>query len=269
MSSRYAKRVLGCVTTTSALALTGVLGMAPAAGAGVSPTIKVTTTTRTCVSATQAGCSTPIATIPANAQLQVICSRGSDYYVEDLAHRAYEGYVPQGNARNPPGGLVDCDTTTHPAIFAAANGLGDYGQTKYDGLCLEWVVAKWAAAGTPLPGADTAQEWWQQFGGNKSGLTGKAYAWDTGGSRFTTPPRGALVFWWGTPRYPQYDSDAGHVAISVGNGLVVTTKTGTQPGVHIASIASITQAAGGSGSGPGSGTEAGWVMPIKGYQIEP
>jgi hypothetical protein len=252
-----------------ALALTGMLGLSPAAGASAIPTINATTTTRTCVTTTQAGCSTPVATIPVNAQLQVICSRGNDYYVEDLAHRAYEGFVSKASVRSAPGGLVDCDTTAHPAIFAAANGLGDYGQTKYDGACLTWVIEKWAGAGTSLPGAGTAAEWWQQFEGNKSGLAGRGYAWDTGGSRFTTPPRGALVFWWGSPRYPQYESQDGHVAISIGNGLVVSTEAGAQRGVHIASIASITQAAGGSGSGPGSGNEAGWVMPIKGYQIQP
>lgn len=257
-----------------ALALVGILG-APAAGASTTPTMTVTTTTATCVDTAQRGCTDPLATIPANAQLQVICSRGGDYYVEDLANRAYEGYVPQSHVRSAPGGLGDCDTTAHPAIFAAANGLGLYGSTKYDYLCLTYVIAMWQEAGTTLPDPPlgingTAIQWWQAYENNTGKLKGTGYAWDTNSSnvRFATPPRGALVFWWGSNEYPQYDSEDGHVAISLGNGWVVSTLAGKVAGVHIATVASITAAAKDGNSGPGSGTEAGWVMPIKGYEIQ-
>src|ERR1700722_19252171 len=124
MKTRSAWRLLGALP---ALALAGVLAPAPAASASATPTITATTTTRACAS-NDAGCSTPVATIPGNAQLQLICSRASDYYVEDLADRAYEGFVPKTSVRSAPGGLTDCDTASHPAIYAAANALGDYGK---------------------------------------------------------------------------------------------------------------------------------------------
>jgi len=235
--------------------------------------MKVTTTTVTCVSTAQKGCTDPLATIPANAQLQVICSRGADYYVEDLAHRAYEGFVPQSHVSSAPSGLVDCDTTSHPAIFAAANGLGNVGQTNYWQLCLKFAADMWKEAGTALPspplGANgTAIQWWQAYENNTGKLSGAGYAWDTstGNSRFTTPPRGALVFWWGN----NYSSD-GHVAIALGNGWVVSTsiQLNTAGPTYITTIASLTAASKVKGkTGLGSGTEVGWVMPIKGYQIQ-
>jgi hypothetical protein len=201
----------------------------------------------------------------------VVCSRGGDYYVEDLAHRAYEGYVLKNHVSNAPSGLADCDTTSHPAIFAAANGLGNVGQTNYAQLCLEFVANMWKEAGVTLPsppgGANgTAIQWWQAYVNNTGSLKGAGYAWDTSASndRFATPPRGALVFWWNN----NY-SAAGHVAIALGNGWVVSTQTGTSKATYIGTIASITKAGEVAGkTGPGSGTEAGWVVPIKGYQIQ-
>ncbi len=270
MRNRPARHLVSA-GTISALALVGAVVSAPVAGASTTPTITVTTTTVTCVDTAQSGCTDPVATISANAQLQVICSRGGDYYVEDLAHRAYEGYVPQSHVRNPPGGLGDCDTTAHPAIFAAANGLGNVGQTNYQGACLAFAITMWQDAGTTLPRLgqnSTAIQWWQTFVNNIGALKGAAYAWDTNASndRFTTPPRGALVFWWGN----NYSS-AGHVAIALGNGSVVSTTinpSGKGP-TFVTTIAYLTKEGEVAGkTGPGSGTEAGWVMPITGYQIQ-
>ena len=265
MRCKRLRRVLGSGIILS-LAPVGMLLSAPAAGASATPTMIVKTTTTTCVDTAQKGCTQSLATIPAKAQLQVICSRGGDYYVEDLADRAYEGYVPKAHVSNAPGGLVDCDTTAHPAIYAAANALGDVGKPVDPLACLTFVIDAWKGAGvSTIPGSDDPVTWWpanyKKFG----------WAWDTPGmARFTTPPRGALVFWYGTNKYPQYDSEDGHVAISIGNGWVVSTEQGNSgQDVHLVTIAQVTQQAGGSGSGPGSGTEMGWVMPINGYQIQP
>lgn len=266
MTKRIVGRCISVAGITPVLALVAALISAPVADASATPVITATTATRACAS-NDNGCSTTIATIPSGAQLQVICGRLSDYYVEDLANRALEGFVPETSVRYAPGGLEDCDTTAHPAIYAAANALGDVGQPVDPLLCLKFVVASWNGVGVAdIPSFSTADpvNWWPTYYG-KFG-----YAWDTGGPRLATPPRGALVFWYGTPKYPQYDSEDGHVAISLGNGWVVSTEQGSSgPNVHLVTIANVTQQAGGSGSGPGSGTEMGWVMPIPGYQIQP
>jgi CHAP domain len=274
MRSHAGRRLLS-TGIAPVLALAGVLVSVPSAGASATPTMTVTTTTVTCVNTAQKGCTDPIATIRGTAQVQVICSRGSDYYVEDLAHRAYEGYVPKSRVRSAPAGLVDCDTASHPAIFAAANGLGNVGQTNYAQECLEFAATMWREAGTMLPspplGANgTAIQWWQAYENNAGELKGFDYAWDASASngRFMTPPRGALVFWWGNNF-----SSAGHVAVALGNGWVVSTSTSTSPTsntpTYITTIASITAAGAVKGrTGAGSGTEAGWVMPVKGYQIQ-
>jgi hypothetical protein len=257
-------RLLGLAAIPS-LALAGMLLTAPAASASATPTLISAASTRVCAGGSS-WCSGIIAQIPANAQLQVICSRNSDYYVEDLANRALEGYVAKSNVRNPPGGLADCDTTHHPAFFAAANALGYYGSGDFGGLCLTFVIDMWKGTGVPnIPGSDDPVTWWPAYHGKLG------YAWDTSGPRFATPPRGALVFWYGTPNYPEQDSEDGHVAISLGDGWVISTETGNTAStdkVHIALISTITSEAGGHGSGPGSGKEIGWVMPIPGYQIQ-
>lgn len=201
-----------------------------------------------------------MATIPSGAQLQVICSRIGSYYVEDLANRALEGYVPKASVRNAPGGLADCDTIAHPAIYAAANALGYMNQNKDPGLCLPFVAQAWELAGKPIPdptqgASGTAQDWWYDYYGKLG------YAWDTGGARFKTPPRGALVFWHGDNNYPAQDSAAGHVAISLGNGWLVSTEEGGHADVHLLTISE-------RNAEPGVGAYLGWVMPIPGYQIQ-
>lgn len=245
-----------------ALALAAALVPASAAHAAPEAAIAATTATRACAGGGD-GCSTTIAVIPAGAQLQVICTWEGDYYVEDLANRALEGFVPTGDVRNAPG-VASCHTAAHPAIWAAANALGDVGKPIDPFYCLTFVVNAWSGTGVAaIPGSADPVTWWPAYQG-KFG-----WAWDTSGPRFATPPRGALVFWYGTNLYPQYDSEDGHVAISLGNGWVVSTEQGSSgPDVHLVTIATVTKQADGSGHGPGSGTEMGWVMPIPGYQIQ-
>jgi cell wall-associated NlpC family hydrolase len=62
-----------------------------------------------------------------------------------------------------------------------------------------------------------------------------------------TPPAGALVFWDATP-----NNSAGHVAISEGNGMAVSTDERSYPGVHEMTIAN---------RNTQGYTELGWVMP--------
>jgi cell wall-associated NlpC family hydrolase len=239
------------------LALVGALASAPAAGASATPTSINATSTHLCAGSAS-WCPDVIASVPVNAQLQVICSRVNSYYIEDLANRALEGFVAKSDVRNAPGGLGDCDTTAHPAIYAAANALGWMGQ-EYDPStgpfnCLQFVAAAWAGAGKPIPGDDDAIDWWNSYS--------KDYPRELSNQpRYGTPPRGALVFWAGTDSYPQDDSEDGHVAISVGNGWVVSTEQGNSgPDVHLVSISAVTKG--------GGGTYLGWIMPIPGYQIQ-
>jgi hypothetical protein len=199
-------------------------------------------------------CPDVIAAIPARAQVQVICSRAASFYVEDLADRALEGFVAQSDVASPPSGLVDCDTTAHPAIYAAANALGWMTQPHLPLYCLEFVPDAWSQAGRAIPSYDDAIDWWDSHS--------TAYSRELPGEpRYNTPPRGALVFWKGTNSYPQYDSEDGHVAISVGNGQVISTEQGNSgPDVHIVGISAVTA--------EGGGTYLGWIMPISGYQIQ-
>jgi hypothetical protein len=252
MNKRTVVRILGCVAIPS-FALTTSVVTASAAGASPTPTIISTTSTHLCAGSAS-WCPDVIATIPAHAQLQVICSRVSSYYVEDLANRALEGFIVKSDVANAPGGLTDCDTAGHPAIYAAANALGWMGQDHDPLYCLQFVADSWAEAGKPIPSDDDAIDWWNAF-------SAKYPRELPGQPRYGTPPRGALVFWSGTDKYPQYDSEDGHVAISVGNGWVVSTEQGNSgPDVHLVSISAVT--------GAGGGTYLGWIMPIPGYQIQ-
>lgn len=233
------------------LALGGVLASTPTANASTTPMIINATSTYLCAS-NASWCPRVIASVPANAQLQVICSRINSYYIEDLANRALEGFVAKSDVRNAPGGLADCDTPAHPAIYAAANALGWMGQIHDVGWCLQFVSDAWTEAGTSIHSAYDAADWWNEYRG-KFG-----YAWDTGGTRFTTPPRGALVFW-GTSKNSPY----GHVAISVGNGWLVSTEEGAvnTNAVHTLTINQRNNIG-------YTNSYLGWVMPIPGYQIQ-
>ena len=252
MNKRSVLHLFVCMAIP-AFTLISSLTTASAAGASPTPTINSTTSTHLCAGS-GSWCPDVIASIPAHAQLQVICSRNSSYYVEDLANRALEGFVAQSDVANAPGGLGDCDTTLHPAIYAAANALG-WMKQDYDALeCLQFVADSWKGAGKPMPNDDDAIDWWNDYSAR--------YARELPGQpRYGTPPRGALVFWAGTNAYPQYLSQDGHVAISVGNGWVVSTEQGNSgPAVHLVSISAVTAA--------GGGAYLGWIMPIPGYQIQ-
>jgi cell wall-associated NlpC family hydrolase len=126
------------------------------------------------------------------------------------------------------------------------------GQNYDVGWCLQFVSDAWAEAGISIHSAYDAADWWNAYRGEFG------YAWDTGGARFTTPPRGALVFW-GTSK----DSPDGHVAISVGNGWLVSTEEGSvnTDAVHLLTINQ-------RNSDGYASSYLGWVMPISGYQIQ-
>ena len=253
VSSRFGRAWALLAAAGTALAATMIAG-APMASASTPPMVISATPAHLCAGPAS-WCPDVIASLPAGAQVQVICSRVSSYYVENLARRASEGFVAKSDIRNAPGGLADCDTKAHPAIYAAANALGWMKQNHEAGACLQFVQDAWTGAGKPIPNAADPIHWWNKFSlsyGTKARAT-------SGNSRYRTPPRGALVFWG-----PKTGSPVGHVAISMGNGSLVSTEEGSTPGnaVHLLTISH-------RNSDGYAGVYLGWVMPIPGYQIQP
>jgi len=142
-----------------ALVMAGAVVAASPAGASTTPTLTHAVQTVLCANTADRYCGqTLTASIPAGAGLEVICSRHNDYYIEVLAHRNQEGYVPQSDVSTAPTGLADCNTPSHPAIYAGANAIGYLGTTSPygPGTCLRLVINMWRAAGASI-GSDSSQ----------------------------------------------------------------------------------------------------------------
>lgn len=117
----------------------------------------------------------------------------------------------------------------------------------YDvGLCLQFVASAWSQANVNIGSSDTAVGYWN--------TNPKGYQKHTD----QNPPAGALVFWGVT----QWSSD-GHVAISLGNGQIISTSaypyTGTnasgQPDKNAVFTFSFSQ------RNPTTYNYLGWMMP--------
>lgn len=109
------------------------------------------------------------------------------------------------------------------------------GQHVYDGLCLSFVYDAYADAGVNIgSGYGNAIGYWNAHSGHQSG---------------ENPPKGALVFW----DVNQYNSD-GHVALSLGNGMVISTYERSNHNVHTFAISDRNNAGYRS-------TYLGWMMP--------
>lgn len=122
---------------------------------------------------------------------------------------------------------------TAPASLSAINwAAGRLGQNVYAGWCLQFVYDAYLQAGVNIGGAGSADKWARTHSLNTS----------------TTPPPGALVFWYGSPG-DHYD---GHVALSVGGGYTISTEELTTLTVHVMSIAARNNA---------GKPYAGWIMP--------
>jgi surface antigen len=97
------------------------------------------------------------------------------------------------------------------------------GSAAYDGLCLQFVGDAYSQAGIDLHAqandASSAASFWNTYGGTKYPPS-------------DTPPRGALVFWGPTDSNPY-----GHVAISEGNGMAISSMERSYTGVHEMTIA--------------------------------
>jgi cell wall-associated NlpC family hydrolase len=97
------------------------------------------------------------------------------------------------------------------------------GSTAWDGLCLQFVGDAYSQAGIDLHGqaSDTssAVSFWDTYSGAKYPPS-------------DAPPKGALVFWGATDSNPY-----GHVAISDGNGMALSSEERSYSGVHELTIA--------------------------------
>ena len=163
-----------------------------------------------------------------------------------------EGYIPDTYTNTPTvanqmvPGVPQCGATVVPvqppstsAVDAAVNwALSKQGVTSYDYWCLKFSLDAYRiGANVPKTSADFARLWWDQ----------RPTAQHRGDFN---APKGALVFWSAWLTLDGIYRDWGHVAISLGDGRVVTTygPDGVR-GVHIMNI------------NVGSGRYLGWIMP--------
>lgn len=228
----------------------GSLSITTAAMAASTPTLNKAVRTTLCAKPSGKYCSqTLTAAIAAGTPVTVVCSHGPAYYIRVTAHQNQEGYVQRSAVSDPPPGLTDCDSASHQAIWAAALAIGYLGTTSPygPGTCLTFVIDMWRLTGADIPSdaSQTAASWWYSRYNTWTKET-------SGSSEYMTPPRGALVFW-GPDDYP--GGKGGHVAISAGNGWLVSTQEGdSPPAVHLLTIKE-------RNAEPGVGAYLGWIKP--------
>ncbi|MEH3052404.1 MAG: CHAP domain-containing protein [Patulibacter minatonensis] len=133
------------------------------------------------------------------------------------------GYVNAESVRNqvstPPCG-------NFPALRATNWALDRVGQEVYADLCLGFVYDAYVQTGGKIggpTGPDVSA--WDWYNSSKR-LPSRRHADDP------WPPRGSLAFW-----KPDAYNAYGHVAISLGNGMTVSTSERTTTAVHLMSIA--------------------------------
>jgi NlpC/P60 family len=145
-----------------------------------------------------------------------------EHFINDGAaiNQAAAGVPACGSVRTPPPPVT---STADRAIGWMSARMGS---TSYDGLCLAAVYQAYLSTGVNVT----------------SGLPyaashGTAYSyWTVARNRHPgdhNPPRGALVF------FHSYSGGApGHVAISLGNGQMISTYDGRTHGIHVMAISS-------------------------------
>lgn len=142
---------------------------------------------------------------------------------------AQEGWVRAGWVKDQAT-VTNCITSGHAPVWAAAWAIAQVSKVIDVNNCLGFVdqayentskqnLASWANDNT------TAVDAWNH--------AGKTKQHGSSDPRWKTPPRGAWVFWGSRP-----GSSDGHVALSLGNGWLVSTYEGTTPGtaVHFLTI---------------------------------
>jgi hypothetical protein len=194
----------------------------PPAPAG--PYVSASASRLWCTDLTNSFCSSPIAQVPRNTSVTMVCWRdGSSFTGIYTSPRWFYVRTPSGGE-----GFVHSSYVQHQIVVPNCSALPwmkatDWalaldGQAKYAGLCLGFMADAYRAAGKPIPGpygADvSAASWWAAQGAANKHTSG-------------TPPRGALVFWGARKGYPD-----GHVALSLGNGWVISSSERTTTVIH-------------------------------------
>lgn len=133
----------------------------------------------------------------------------------------------------------DANSSQSPAEQSAVSwAQAQEGSTQWDSLCLQFVSDAYSQAGVDISaqaGAhDSAIDYWNTYTGTKNPPS-------------EAPPAGALVFWSATDSNPY-----GHVAISEGNGMAVSSYERSYTGVHEMTIANRDNQ---------GYTQVGWIMP--------
>jgi len=144
-----------------------------------------------------------------------------------------DAYVSGTAAANQfTAGIPRCDAAPAPAVAPATSAAAEKaiawmatrsGSRQYDGLCLAAVYQAYLAAGKNItaglpygPSHDSAYSFWTVAGNKHPGDR--------------NAPRGALVFFRSAVGAP------GHVAISLGNGQMISTYDGRTAGIHTMAI---------------------------------
>lgn len=200
--------------TLSLAALTvSVISAQPALAASTNSSTPV----RACTNLGDTGCNA-WTTIPSGIGLSLRCWQDESWY--DGTNRWFwaSGYGVQGFvSANQVSWQYATPWCGNDPYVQAVRWAGSHLGQNYDiGLCLQFVHDAWWVAGRDIGSATTAYNYWL------TNPRGYARVYDT------NPPVGALVFW----RPDAYNS-AGHVAISIGSGWVISTEERTTTAVHI------------------------------------
>ena len=179
---------------------------------------------RWCTNLSKVFCVSPFTTLTTNTDLKMACWRDDSlmtglyssprwFYVRTPT--GSEGFVHSSYVRQQAN-VPNC--STFPWLKATDWALDRVGQSIYAGQCLGFIAAAYKTAGRPIPGpygaSVSAASWWAAQSAAHKHASG-------------TPPRGALVFWGARKGYPD-----GHVALSLGNGYVVSSSERTTTVIH-------------------------------------
>jgi len=89
------------------------------------------------------------------------------------------------------------------------------GKASWNGNCLLFISTAWNAGGITIGSSASALSYWNS--------DPEGYTKHSESSYSVVPPKGALVFWSDNQWTPNIDKGDGHVAISLGNGSVIST----------------------------------------------
>jgi hypothetical protein len=207
-----------------------VAGAQPAAAS----TITTSTPVRACTNLADASCAA-WTTLPAGSTVTMRCWRDQSSYAGTVRWfwvdgPGRQGFVSANHVRSQTS-VPHCNTK--PSVQAVRWAGTKLKENIYQYRCLAFVHDAWKYAGREIGSRATAQAFWN------SPPSGTRVATSS-----TAAPVGALVFW--------RSGTDGHVAISIGDGYVISTLERTFTAVHVFKIADRNAAR--------PGTYLGWIQ---------